>query len=214
MQQKKHVYVLLGAALVLVIAGILYLIFVDRAVESLSAEKQPGQETKDNEPAPFKPDLSALKKRQALVKKAVGQNPELTQLAEAIENRGFKEETRVALVETLALNQKQPEALAQMLRLLGRLKTTADDAAARETLIYSLGRFIGHERARFKLIECLSPPTVKGERLQAMSAIRAHSANWSQSHLEPIAASDPDDEIREQARRTLAAIAKRSMRKR
>lgn len=214
MQQKKLVYGLLGAALIFMIAGIIYLLFVDRAVESLTVDKNSGQELESNKPAPFKPDLSAMKRRQALVKEAVGQNPELTRLAEAIENRELKDETRVALVQTLALNSKQPEALAQILKLLGRLGTSERDALTRKTLVFNLGRFIGHERARLKLIECLSAPTIKRERLQAMHAIREHSANWSLSHLEPIAANDPDEVIREQARRTLAVITKRSMRKR
>lgn len=214
MQQKKRVYVLLGAALVLVFAGIAYLLFVERDVESLSVDKTKSPDAKADQPEPYKPDLSALKRRKALVKEALGENPELIELAKAIENREFKNETRIALVQTLALHKEQSKALAQMLRLLGALEKSKPDAEVRESIVFSLGRFVGHERARLKLIESLSPPTKKSERIQAMLAIREHSANWVQPHLAPIAENDPDEVIREQARRTLAVIAKRSMRKR
>jgi hypothetical protein len=207
MNQKK-LYGILGGALALSLFGLVYFFGTD--MDQPFKDKAETNQVKEPH---SRPSLTTVKTRLALVKTIVGDKAEMEQFEVAIANRDHSHEERVALVQTLAEQEPRKTSIKHLLRLLGLLSKPAADKETRQAIVYSLGRFIGFEKARLKLIESLSDKTAKGERIQAMKAIGESSSSWINSHLEPIAQSDPDKEIRELARRTLSLVKKRSVRK-
>jgi hypothetical protein len=206
MQNKKTLYGAVGGFLVLILVGVTSLFF--------GATKEPIEDrtavNKARVKKPLKADIVLINKRLNWVETAVGKNPELDQLTAKIENPDVESELRQALVETLVRWPKPKPALQQVMKLLGALNKDPENEAVRGALVYGLGRFIGFERARVRLIESLAPATARNERLQALKVIGESSGLWIKPYLEPLVDKEPDPEIREQARRALAKVNRRS----
>lgn len=204
---KKARALLLGGVLVFLTAALIFLLVSEtRLIAPEPLEPiTPLAPIVSAAPIAEAPDPDAEKKR--LIAELLGGRVEPDKLFALIRDPELPLETRLILAELFGECPDARAALGRAIHLLGVLRREDPaEAALRSRVIYSLGRFTRLERARFKLVEHLRPPTPGAERVAAVRALEIKPGPWCRPYLKRIIADDKDPELLGEARRILSII--------